>query len=1145
MLTQEKLEEIYEISSRNSTLPQYVIGGRDYFSEIIRQDTLSDAVEICKDSGIEQDKIIQIFLTKDQYELSERENSHIIDMYGEDIFSNTHINDQLQTFLRKNEEYEDLVSRVEKILPLKYTTNDLISKNHYEVLNLEGEKVELSDITECFNKLIPTKQVQIIVMTNSTGKNIYKVATKYNISGIDEILKNSYEPNTITLLHEVVKKASKELKKAVINFENARCELEVNMGKINDTTFSFFNEVLNQVFILREIKDVNVVSGRFEINSIDSLPYHEFYSFIMTDKIASRMFIIDEKNNPWCSTRRFYKVIFFSPLCTLMDEFLSSTYSYLEFEISSSSKLKSCNVLFKTGDKTLKTIGLDYFSRIVRKFKENEKVVLELDYRNFFFLRPLAEIKERVGHLFMTEKQSGSQGYSTKCGTKNQPVFVTEEEAKDYAESGFDVNSFEGNGRVWHFTCLNEDNPKTKLEIAKDRIFSDNKYFACCGKEETRRHKGNRTVESTKIGTTPSIKTFGGYSVSPVSILSDFIKEAFLSKTNDTCDVKLRGTMYLTEQNEQLIEDSAIAALILAKGDKFLESKRMKIQDSTFNFEIEQIRKKLVKLPYEIFSQELYDTPRKDFKKNVLNRKHYIDPYLYYRGLEEIFDVNIICFTSRVDKRQFPSSQEESREENPTIEIPRCARYHTRRFDRNRDIVLLYKNFGSERKMSELPSCELICVGYRENNISTFKSELTKFFDKMIGRYYKCCEPFILRIDGAEAAMYSAIQDWNPNSLGFGEVIGQEIDIHGKAKLLIYENWNVEVTPGIQPLYIKQNSERVELKRVEEALKVFSKNVHEVVDDGILINFKGIKNGLKVLCRNDNFRAINYESVNEINELKNNVSGLLQFINWLWRSEYTEEEGLIEFEEWFIDKAKIYDEIEVQKPSVSINNLYLPKFKNYEERLNFCQEKWPCFFENGEIKLTESLALRIMNLMNFQDKYTRTLTPEEKYGEIPRFITGLLPMEDDYTKYETMVFTKQEQFKHWFNITTRAHTSHVSLLNMNVVSMKIYENLSYKINPYFYITENKKIYLIQNIHSHEESKSAALEVAKRWNANRENPGPYTVAGMGIQMNENYVIFKMDNENIPRQFKQISSRSGDYLCILNYNNGTFAAMLPID
>lgn len=1146
MTTHAKLNEIYTIADNNETLPQFIINGEDYILEILNCDSLTHAFQIGDSVNIPRNKIVEVYLCKEDPNLSIDEQQNISNYY-----SNVNpevITNQIREFQEKLQEYKELMFEIDKILPLKYLTNDLISKTHYNVTKVDGTYIDFSDITEIFNKMMPNKNVQVIIMTNSIGKAIYKIGTKSNISNIDEILRTKYEPNTIVLLREVPKKASIEVKKAIVNFETHRCEIEISMNKINDTTFLVFREVMDGILFLEEIKDVNVVSGRFQIVSVKALQYYEFYNFIMTDPIASRMFIIDEKNTPWCATRRFFSVLFFDPLCTFVDEYLKTTYSYVEFQISASTKIKTCDVLFKTGDSDLKTLALDCFSKIIRKFNETKTKVSDFEYRNFFFVKPLEEIKARTQKLFVAEKKSATSGYSTKCGPKNQPVMLSEEEAQDYSDSGYAVKEFEANGQSWFFTCLNEDNPIPILEIPKGKTISDNIYYACCAASEKKVKITNKISEPTKIATTSAIKGFGKYSIPPVSIIGDFIKDAFLEK-DEICNVKLKGTLYITEQNKEFIEDTAITALLLAKDTDFSEGKN--ITTAIVDRKISETRARLASLPYELYAQELYDVPQEEFVRNINDRNHYVDPYLYYRGLEELFNVNIIVFTSRVDKRQYPSSYEEALEENPTVEIPRCSRYHTRYFRENRDIILLYKNFGSERKMSDVPSCELFCVQYgeKDNNICSFNNSRKNFFRKIVGHYYRCCEPFILRVDqnmdnDDEMAMYTTIQDWNPNSLGFGNVKGQELDIHGKVKLLIYENWNVEITPGIQPLYLKKRKNRAELMNIKDAIKIFKKNAYEVSDDGILIEFKGIKNGLKVLCSNEKIRSINYESVNEINHLKNNVSALLQLINWLWRSEYSEN-GLIEFEEWFNEKVLIYDNIDVQNPQKSLNNLYLPKFETYEEKLEFCQDKWPCFFNQDGINLTESLALRILNLMNFQDKYTRNLTPDERYGEIPQFITGLLPLEEDYKNYDTMIFTKAEHLKHWFNITTREYTSHISLLNMNVVSTKIYENLSHKINPYFYITDNGKLYLIQNIHSHEESRNSAIEVSKRWQLTKQNLGPYTIGSRENQMQENHVIFKIDNENIPRQFKQMSHKEGEYLCILNYNNGTFAAMLPID
>ena len=584
----------------------------------------------------------------------------------------------------------------------------------------------------------------------------------------------------------------------------------------------------------------------------------------------------------------------------------------------------------------------------------------------------------------------------------------------------------------------------------------------------------------------------------------------------------------------------------------------------------------MIELPFNIFGQELFNMSREEFINNMMDMNHFIDPYLYYRGLEELFNVNIFVFSS-VRNRQNPSSMEEYYLTTPSLEIPHCKEYHSRKYIQ-RGIVCLFKNYGTNRTKYATPSCELIAINRseferKEESVVVFDYINTRFQTSIWTHFYKCCHPITFEINKSELTTYDNIfNDWDPNSLGLGPVIGQELDIYGKASLLIYKDWNV-VVPGIQPLnfateiprprsiisngtpYIHNGytfmlcydgmNERVELKSKSDCIKTFEVTEHD--DEGCWIEFQGNKRGLKILCKPDKeYMHIKYHKIEGMIDDLNKTSALLQLINWLWRSEYNG--SYPNFEEWFNSKVFIDDESmnkEIGQPRTFLNNLYLPKFNDYEERINYCTNIWPFFFRHGKIFLTTGLYKRIMNIMKIQDKYTYYMTPDNFYSKINNFIVGLIPSEEDFKKGGNFIFDKKEHLKHWINYTNRSIYHQVSLMNMNIVNNKIYDEYSNYVNPYIFKDKNSKIYIVQNIYTEiNNDKALAVEVAYQWKLRRYNIGPYHKnRETSFPPKIHYVLFGIDENNHIVPIEDKSEGQNDYLSILVYKEGKYAALLP--
>ena len=107
------------------------------------------------------------------------------------------------------------------------------------------------------------------------------------------------------------------------------------------------------------------------------------------------------------------------------------------------------------------------------------------------------------------------------------------------------------------------------------------------------------------------------------------------------------------------------------------------------------------------YKQELYDMDTKEITRRVGDPEVFLDPYLYYRGVEELFQVNIFVFNPNEPLQPITGIQTFNTP-GPIVEVPRCKLSHIRipRLDR-RSIIIL-KHWGAETDALRYPHCELI-----------------------------------------------------------------------------------------------------------------------------------------------------------------------------------------------------------------------------------------------------------------------------------------------------------------------------------------------------------------------------------------------------------------------------------------------------
>lgn len=241
----------------------------------------------------------------------------------------------------------------------------------------------------------------------------------------------------------------------------------------------------------------------------------------------------------------------------------------------------------------------------------------------------------------------------------------------------------------------------------------------------------------------------------------------------------------------------------------------------------------------DVLKQELYDWPDDEIRREFLNTHTFFDPYLFYRALEETFNVNIYVFA--VDKHN-RSKKGEIKASDVKLDIPRHKIFHTRLFRPERQTVLIYKHSGSESNAAEFPQCELIIEGpkttpgSKTTSASTIKNRVTLFGLDMNTFIYKkiylnshsvITWSFDNVIDNMgsspSSSMGSSISQplqkddtdnnqliearvnlYNMFNYKFDNTTHQFIDAYGKMRGLIFDNISV-FFPPTQPVNLPQS----------------------------------------------------------------------------------------------------------------------------------------------------------------------------------------------------------------------------------------------------------------------------------------------------------------------------------------------------
>jgi hypothetical protein len=101
-----------------------------------------------------------------------------------------------------------------------------------------------------------------------------------------------------------------------------------------------------------------------------------------------------------------------------------------------------------------------------------------------------------------------------------------------------------------------------------------------------------------------------------------------------------------------------------------------------------------------LLRQELFDYTDAEIISSLTDTALFLDPSLFYRAIEEVFNINIYAFS--------PTAPSGDEREVGTMVLPRFNMFHSRPRRLNRRTIIVLRNIGSESNSLDYPQCELI-----------------------------------------------------------------------------------------------------------------------------------------------------------------------------------------------------------------------------------------------------------------------------------------------------------------------------------------------------------------------------------------------------------------------------------------------------
>lgn len=508
-----------------------------------------------------------------------------------------------------------------------------------------------------------------------------------------------------------------------------------------------------------------------------------------------------------------------------------------------------------------------------------------------------------------------------------------------------------------------------------------------------------------------------------------------------------------------------------------------------------------------LLKQELYDYTDNEIMEIFRDNDKFLDPDLFYRAVEETFNVNIYVFSPP------PAAGDET--ELGAMEVPRFKIFHARPLRIHRPTVCIIKNEGSESDALEYPQCELI-VDYDENNLQIMKlfgPEMAEACHSALQETIKTMTWNVLPNNTFE--VHSNIYYYIDHlSLFQAPAVSQFIDDNGKMRALTLnlgggQLMTVATIPS-QPENLPVTSE---MQRISSdiAIRIFGNPTAVTRNgdgniDGLWFQIMDIVHGeyvpviptprinAELPLGNLNNREIGQLPLgppnpiistgtpvtSRLSRLRRTLNIITQLVRWLYelaRSKQNIDPDIFASQFMSVDNAPVADSANYY----DLSNVprRLPNVETVQEAIRLMQPLAPTLFNQGRIVMYNAVFTdRIIKMLRDYSNLRIDLPPDHI-----EFLDNFYETESDFMSVpNSKIFTNEKDLTAWL-LSLKSSENYSRYFNIRT---KIEIAMGFSPDPFMYQDEDGKIYIIQNVVGGTMAK--AIAVANTWHGFRVNIG---------------------------------------------------------
>lgn len=546
-----------------------------------------------------------------------------------------------------------------------------------------------------------------------------------------------------------------------------------------------------------------------------------------------------------------------------------------------------------------------------------------------------------------------------------------------------------------------------------------------------------------------------------------------------------------------------------------------------------------------LMKQELFDVEDAEILELLASKNDFLDTYLFYRSLEEYYDINLYVFAS--DGRSSMLYGQ--------MEIPRSSAFHTRLPNLDRSCVLVYKNSGIPSDSLHHHVYELIAEDIQGSLKVVFGKEMNKH-----------CHDIITEADNpltwnnlGDVRQYSNFYNYvnYPQMLAsIGATIAhQHVDSSGKMRSLTFKLSGKLATISFPPAQPGPYRTSHAVHSVSQAFarEIMGKQTpRSIVDGGMWYSFAGVEFCIFVHATvkgvgegPNNPRTINVDSSYKLRMLRKMLGVVIQCVEWVYSVELLQPGEFMKRYTSVLPLKNAKDVEEVNYYDTAKITEFFPKVTTTTEAITYLRTAMP-HFSNGKTLVfrTEDLRAKIGLTLN-KTLNTLSIYGKTSTGRVKNFYEG--PSSFQQNKSVKLIIGKDAKIA-WFSQfeTKRGVDKDVRYKinkRLDVSMSQIREPMLYASNE-----PTKPVYIVQN--TRRADLNTALSVCRVWSETGKNPGYYHISEASTAKKRGerpYILYEISQSGHIEPIQDKTDGNRSYYIVATYGGvaeGSYCSLLQI-